>query len=182
MARDGVPVGPEFAGLVARHVAGERLEVAAECRRLGASRSSFYKYVARFRAEGVDGFYPRPRRPLTTPTATPARVEDVVLRARKELDDDGWDAGADSIGFWLEDHPDLLPAGTSVPSRATINRILRRPTTCRTRWRPRSRTGWPNCTYSSWCVEQHWATTNYTDAISSSSAAVYVDDVQIRTP
>lgn len=126
MARDGVPVGPEFAAVVARHVAGERVDVTAECRRLGESRASFYKYAARFRAEGVDGFYPRSRRPLTSPATITVAVEDVVLRARKELDEDGWDAGADSIGFWLADHPDQLPPGASVPSRATINRILRR--------------------------------------------------------
>ena len=126
MARDGVPVGPEFAALVARHVAGERFEVAAECRRLGESRSSFYKYVARFGHEGVDGFYPRSRRPVTAPTAIPAAVEDVVVRGRKELADDGWDAGADSIGFWLEEHRDQLPPDAALPSRATINRILRR--------------------------------------------------------
>jgi transposase InsO family protein len=125
MARDGVPVGPEFAALVARHVAGERFDVAAACQRVGESRSSFYKYAARFRAEGVDGFYPRSRRPLTSPGATTAAVEDAVVRARKELFEQGWDAGADSIGFWLQDHPELL-MGAGLPSRATINRVLRR--------------------------------------------------------
>jgi transposase InsO family protein len=126
MARDGVPVGPEFAALVARYVAGERFDVTAACRELGASTSSFYKYLGRFRAEGVDGFYPRSRRPLTTPTAVGVAVEDAVVRARKELSEDGWDAGADSIRFWLEDHPDQLAEGVVVPSRATVNRILRR--------------------------------------------------------
>jgi transposase InsO family protein len=126
MVRDGVPVGPELAALVARHVAGERFNVAAECRRLGESRATFYKYAQRFRGEGVDGFYPRSRRPLTSPLATASEVEDAVVRARKELDGDGWDGGADSIGFWLHEHPDRLPPGAPVPSRATINRILRR--------------------------------------------------------
>jgi len=123
-------VGPELAALVARYVAGERFDVSVECRRLGRSRSSFYKYVDRFQAEAVDGFYPRSRRPLTSPSAIATVVEDAIVRARKELADDGWDAGADSIGFWLEDHRDqidgLLPAGVGVPSRATINRVLRR--------------------------------------------------------
>jgi transposase InsO family protein len=112
--------------LVARYVAGERFEVAAECRRLGESRSSFYKYVARFRVEAVDGFYPRSRRPLRSPAATCAVVEDAVVRGRKELADAGWDAGADSIGFWLEEHRDQLSPDAVVPSRATINRVLRR--------------------------------------------------------
>lgn len=126
MARDGVPVGPEFAALVARFVAGERFEVTAACRGLGVSTSSFYKYVARFRAEGVEGFYPRSRRPLSSPTTVGVAVEEAVIRARKELCEDGWDAGADSVRYWLEDHPDKLPAGVVVPARATVNRILRR--------------------------------------------------------
>jgi len=50
----------------------------------------------------------------------------MVIRARKELDDDGWDAGAEQIGFWIGDHLDQWPAGAAVPSRATINRILDR--------------------------------------------------------
>lgn len=126
MARDGVPVGPEFAALVARYVAGEQFDVAVECRQLGESRSSFYKYAARFRVDGVDGFYPRSRRPSRSPNAVSAAVEDLVVQARKELTDGGWDAGADSIGFWLEEHRDQLPPQAWVPSRATINRILRR--------------------------------------------------------
>src|SRR5689334_1563936 len=126
MARDGVPVGPEFAALVARYAAGERFDVSAACRGLGESTSSFYRYLSRFRVEGVDGFYPRPRRPLTSPTAVGAAIEDVVVRARKELAGDGWDSGADSIRFWLEDHPDQLPPDAVTPSRATINRILHR--------------------------------------------------------
>lgn len=126
MARDGVPVGPEFAALVARYVAGERVDVAAECRGVGASTSSFYKYVARFRLEGVQGFYPRSRRPLTSPATVSVVVEDAVVRARKELSEQGWDAGADSIRFWLEDHREQVPRGVVVPSRATVNRILRR--------------------------------------------------------
>lgn len=125
MVRDGVPVGPEFAALVARRHEGERFDVRAECARLGVSTKTFYKYVKRFAIEGVDGFYPRSRKPSRSPTMVDSAVEDAIVRARKELDEDGWDAGADQIGFWLEDRPDLWP-GLVVPSRATINRVLDR--------------------------------------------------------
>lgn len=126
MARDGVPVGPEFAALVARVHSGERVNVRAECADLSVSPKTFYKYLARFAVEGVEGFYPRSRRPLVSPTRLDAAVEDVIVRARKELDDDGWDAGAEQIGFWIQDHPGAWPAGAVVPSRATINRVLER--------------------------------------------------------
>lgn len=126
MARDGVPVGPELAALVARVHGGARVQVRAECAQLGVSTKTFYKYLARFGEEGVEGFYPRSRRPLRSPSRVGVEVEDVIVRARKELDEDGWDAGADQIAFWITDHPQLWPAGTVVPSRATINRILER--------------------------------------------------------
>jgi len=45
MARDGVPVGPEFAALVARVHGGEQLNVSAECVVLGVSTKTFYKYL-----------------------------------------------------------------------------------------------------------------------------------------
>lgn len=126
MARDGVPVGPEFAALVARVVGGETVDVTAECVRLGVSRKTFYKYLKRFAAEGVEGFYPRSRRPLTSPRRISAAVEDTLVRIRKELDDEGWDAGAEQIAFWIADHRDLWPVGEPVPTRATINRVLDR--------------------------------------------------------
>ena len=122
-------MGPEFAALVARVHSGERVNVRAECVVLAVSPKTFYKYLARFALEGVEGFYPRTRRPLASPTRLSAEVEDVILRARKELDGDGWDAGAEQIGFWIADRlqdPGCWSPGAPVPSRATINRVLER--------------------------------------------------------
>ena len=94
-------MGPEFAALVARVAGGEKVNVVAQCAALGVSRRKFYVYLARFRAEGVEGFYPRSRRPLSSPTKVSAAAEDLIVRARKELDEAGWDAGAEQIRFWL---------------------------------------------------------------------------------
>lgn len=132
---------PEFAALVARYVEGERFNVSRQCALLGCSTSQFYKYAQRFSERGIDGFYPDSRRPLTSPGAVTTVVEDLVVRARKELVEGGWDEGADSIWFLLDDlrrgvridgpRRELLvdvvwPSGDRVPSRATINRILTR--------------------------------------------------------
>lgn len=123
-------MGPEFAAVVARYVSGERFDVAAECVRVGCSRSAFYKYVGRYRVEGVDGLYPRSRRPLRAPAGVPPGLEDEIVRVRKALGDDGWDNGADSIRFKLEELAlaggDRWATGWVVPSRATINRVLDR--------------------------------------------------------
>ncbi len=131
-------MSPEVAALVARFVesldssAGPvpRMNVRAECASVGISKSTFYKYVERFRAEGVDGFFPRSRRPLTSPGRLSAACEDELVRARKELLEDGWDAGAEQIWFRLRAQivagTCSWPLGQPLPSRATINRVLDR--------------------------------------------------------
>jgi hypothetical protein len=55
MARDGEAVDPLIAAAVAAFVLGDRFEVAAKRRGLKISQQTFYKYVARFGAEGVEG-------------------------------------------------------------------------------------------------------------------------------
>lgn len=97
-------------------------EVAAFCRENRISRQTFYKYRQRFKAEGPDGLQPRSRRPLTTPTAVGADVEDAIVRARKELDDFGTDNGVWSIRQRLLDDEALV----AVASQATIWRVLKR--------------------------------------------------------
>jgi transposase InsO family protein len=134
MVRDGVPVGPELAALVARRAGGERFDVRAQCALIGVSTSTFYKYLARFKTDGVEGFYPRSRRPRSSPQQLDPAWEEHIVRARKELIEQGWDAGADQIRFWLHDQHDPghdlghSPGQVAdwLPSRATINRVLER--------------------------------------------------------
>jgi hypothetical protein len=124
MARDGVAVRAEVAAAVASFVSDPRFKVAVRCRELGISRKTFYKYVARFRASGVEGFYPDSRRPLTSPTRLPVELEDVLVAIRKEQAEAGWDYGADAVLMRLEEHPALWPADRALPSRSTVNRVF----------------------------------------------------------
>lgn len=130
MARDGVAVDSALVGLVARIAGGEHVNVSAEAAALGTSRQQVYRYLKRFRAEGVDGFFPRSRAPQARPNQTPAHVEEAIVAARKRLAELGVDIGATSIQWWLEDNPAAVvdPDGViaAVPSRATINRVLAR--------------------------------------------------------
>jgi transposase InsO family protein len=146
MVKDGVAVDAQLAGLIARVAEGQRVNVSAECARIGVSRETFYKFLRRFEREGVPGLFMRSRRPLRTrPTVSPA-LEDAIVLARKRLDDAGLDIGATSVRWWLLDYPDeWCEVGVeprSVPSRATIHRVLvrrgmvtpaprRRPRRCR---------------------------------------------------
>jgi transposase InsO family protein len=56
--------------------------------------------------------------PKTSPAATPPQTVELVLRLRKQLDESGLDAGADTIGWHLQHRHEITL------SRATINRIL----------------------------------------------------------
>ena len=105
MVRDGQPVTPDFAALVVRYVEGERFNVRAQCALIGCSTTKFYKYVKRFAEHGVDGLRGDSQRPHTSPSALAAEVEDLIVVARKELGNKGWDAGADSVRFQLVSTP-----------------------------------------------------------------------------
>ena len=123
---------PVLVAAVARVAAGEKINISGVCRETGVSRSAFYLKLARFRAQGSAGLAPRSREPHSRPTATPEHVGEAVVRARKELADDGWDHGAQSIRWRLLDHARAggHPNGetalelSEVPSRATIHLIL----------------------------------------------------------
>jgi transposase len=51
---------------------------------MGVSRSTAHKWVARWRAEGVDGLADQSSRPHTIARRTPAAVEDDVCRLRRD--------------------------------------------------------------------------------------------------
>lgn len=101
---------------------GHEINVSALCRREGVSRKTFYKWVDRFRLEGLDGLADRCRRPHSSPGQTPLEVEEEVVRLRKELHDAGLDHGATTIQWHLGRQRDG-DAGR-VPSVSAIHRIL----------------------------------------------------------
>ena len=89
-------------------------------RTYGVSQGWISKLMARYRLEGEAAFEPLSRAPASSPGATPPATVELVLRLRKQLDEAGLDAGADTIGWHLTHHH------ATVLSRATINRILTR--------------------------------------------------------
>jgi transposase InsO family protein len=89
-------------------------------RAYGVSQPWVSRLVARWRAEGEAAFEPRSRRPRSSPNATPPAVIDMVLRLRKELTEQGLDAGPHTICWHLEHHH------RTRLSPATAHRILTR--------------------------------------------------------
>lgn len=87
-------------------------------RTYGVSQGWISRLMARYRDEGEIAFEPRSRAPKTSPGATASETVELVLRLRKQLDESGLDAGADTIGWHLQHRHQITL------SRATINRIL----------------------------------------------------------
>ena len=86
----------------------------------GVSKSWVAKLVGRFREGGYEGIGPRSRAARTIPHRTAPEVEDQIVALRKELTEQGLDAGAETIGYHLAQR------GGEVPSTSTIWRVLRR--------------------------------------------------------
>ncbi len=86
----------------------------------GVSKSWVSELVRRYRAGGYDALEPRSRRAHTRPNRTPDEIEDAIVRIRKHLADDGFDAGARTIHWHLSKERD------EVPSISTIWRVLSR--------------------------------------------------------
>ena len=95
--------------LLIERVVRQGRPVAHVAHELGISRQTGYRWVRRWRAEGPAGLLDRSSRPRSSPTRTPAVVEDAICAARAR----------DRSG------PDVLSGELGVPAR-TITRVLRR--------------------------------------------------------
>lgn len=71
--------------LLATRVIIEGWTVPTAARAQGVSRATGYKWVGRYRAEGVAGLADRSSRPRQSPTRTPADAVERILTARREL-------------------------------------------------------------------------------------------------
>lgn len=83
------------------------------------SPSWLFTLLRRYRLEGEGGLEARSRRPKRSPSRIGDRWEDEILALRKELADEGLDAGADTIGYHLGKRH------RRVPSTSTIWRVLK---------------------------------------------------------
>jgi len=109
-----------LARLVVTPVSLEGRSKAEVARSYGVSRQWVHELVRRHATQGEAGLVPRSRRPLTNARRVPIATEDAIVALRKELDDQGLDAGAHTIAYHLEGR------GVDPPSVATIWRVLTR--------------------------------------------------------
>ena len=108
------------ARLVITAVFVEKRSVSEAARTYGVARSWIYKLLARYEAEGEAAFEPRSRRPKTSPAAISDQVAGLIVRLRKELAEQGLDAGPHTICWHLQHHHQIRV------SAATVSRYLTR--------------------------------------------------------
>ena len=99
-----------------RLAGAEDASVRSLCRRYGVSAKTGYKWLARFKREGVKGLEDRSRRPVSSPRRSDSATEDAVLALRERHP--AW--GGRKIAAALE-----RQAGAA-PSPSTVTAILRR--------------------------------------------------------
>jgi transposase InsO family protein len=88
----------------------------------GLSRFWVQQLVKRYESEGARAYTARSRRPHHNPHAIDAALEDTIVRLRKTLTKQGYDAGAATIA----EHLTRDPAIAEVPAASTIWRVLSR--------------------------------------------------------
>jgi transposase len=83
------------AQLIITAVVSEGRSKSEVARDYGVSRYWVQQLVSRYQREGPAAFQPRSRRPHHTPHAVDADTEEMIGRLRKELSEQGLDAGAE---------------------------------------------------------------------------------------
>jgi transposase len=86
----------------------------------GVSKTWVYELLSRYRVDGEAGLVARSRRPGRSPTKVSHRFEDDIVRIRKTLAEEGFDAGAETIRVHL-----ARGRRGTVPSVSTIWRVLK---------------------------------------------------------
>lgn len=108
------------ARLVVAAVEIEHRPISEVARDYRVARSWIYVLLARYRAQGQAGLEPRSRRPASNPRQLPATVEERIIKLRKQLGEQGLDAGPHTIAVHLHRQTG------SAPAVSTIHKILRR--------------------------------------------------------
>jgi len=111
--RDGMSLKYEFL----EKALSDSNRISSLCREFGISRKTAYKWIKRFKDEGVSGLENQSRRPLTSPSRSSDEIVTLILETRSQFP--AW--GGRKLRQYL-----LNQDKYDIPCEATINRILLR--------------------------------------------------------
>jgi transposase InsO family protein len=103
-------------------------------RTYGVSKSWVAELVRRYREGGEAALVPQSKRPKSNPRQMSLEVEDQVVALRKELLDEGADAGAETIQWHLAQRGDTAPSVSAIHRALTRRGFI----TAQPRKRPKS--------------------------------------------
>jgi transposase InsO family protein len=93
------------------------------CKRFNISRKTGYKWLNRYRDNGIDGLQEKTRRPANSPRKCPGEIEDYVIKLRKE--DPEW--GPKKLRRIMQDNKEKGEYALEIiPCKNTIGKILLR--------------------------------------------------------
>ncbi len=90
------------------------------CRESKVTRTTGYRYVEKFKKDGMAGLENRSTRPLSSPQKTPKAIEDRIIKLRTTGQTKG--EGAKKILWYLQQEGIY----NNLPSRSTVSKILKR--------------------------------------------------------
>jgi len=96
----------------------KELTVTAAAAKYGYSRQHLHRLLLRYRDGGLEEVDPKSRRPHRPGNATSNDIRELILELRRQLTNDGLDAGPVTIAWHLTEQ------GHRAPSTSTIRRIL----------------------------------------------------------
>jgi transposase InsO family protein len=100
----------------------------------GVARSWVYTLVDRYLTGGWDAIEPRSKRPASNPRQISAELETEIVQLRQDLAGLGYDAGAHTIAFHLQQRHGTTPAASTIWKALKRNGLI----TPQPRKRPRS--------------------------------------------
>jgi transposase InsO family protein len=98
----------------------QAISISSLCRRFGITRRTGYKWLNRYKSQGIEGLRDGSKRPKAFPGRSSPEIEEPIINLRK--DNPEW--GAKKIKKVLERDEILAPE--KIPSRPTITAIMKR--------------------------------------------------------
>jgi transposase len=117
---------------IIQHVRGVTRNIGETCRYFGISRTTYYRWLRRYEAEGANGLHDRSSRPFSSPRATVPEVVAQIGYLRQN-----YHLSPVNISLHLKRHDNIAISASGVwlvLKRLDMNRLPRNPPPCDEAW------------------------------------------------